>query len=134
MVPEELRPCTYSEEIYKISFIILFFMILNTGSRTDIPAFFHKWFLNRVREGFVYSRNPYNGDIYKYNFSPKNVDCMCFCSKNPRPLVKHLDELSEYKQYWFLTINPYGRDVELNVPNYKNKQVRGQPVPVEVIE
>ncbi|MEE1134809.1 MAG: DUF1848 family protein, partial [Methanobrevibacter sp.] len=43
-------------------------MIINTGSRTDIPAFFHKWFLNRVREVFVYSRNPYNGDIYKYNF------------------------------------------------------------------
>ena len=95
-------------------------MILNTGSRTDIPAFFHKWFLNRVSEGFVYSRNPYNNQIYKYVFSPKNVDCMCFCSKNPKPLVKHLDELSEYKQYWFLTINPYGRDVEVNVPNYKS--------------
>ena len=94
-------------------------MILNTGSRTDIPAFFHKWFLNRVSEGFVYSRNPYNDQIYKYTFSPKNVDCMCFCSKNPKPLVKNLDKLSDYRQFWFVTINPYGKDIEVNVPDYR---------------
>ena len=94
-------------------------MIINTGSRTDIPAFFHKWFLKRVDEGFVYSKNPYNNQIYRYNIDPKTIDCMCFCSKNPQPLVKNLDKLSDFNQYWFLTINPYGRDVEVNVPNYK---------------
>ena len=94
-------------------------MILNTGTRTDIPAFFSKWFLNRIEEGFVLSKNPYNHQIYKYNFNPKNVDCICFCSKNPKPLVKNLDKLSDYRQFWFTTINPYGKDVEVNVVNYK---------------
>ncbi|WP_461878986.1 DUF1848 family protein [Fusicatenibacter sp.] len=28
-------------------------MILNTGCRTDIPAFFSEWFYNRVREGDI---------------------------------------------------------------------------------
>ena len=94
-------------------------MIINTGTRTDIPAFFHKWFLNRIEEGFVLSKNPYNNQIYKYIFNPKTVDCICFCSKNPKPLVKNLDKLSDYKQFWFTTITPYGKDIELNVPDYK---------------
>ena len=94
-------------------------MILNTGTRTDIPAFFHKWFLNRVEEGFVFSKNPYNNQIYKYNFNPKTVDCICFCSKNPKPLLRNLDNLSEYKQFWFVTITPYGNDIEVNVPDYR---------------
>ena len=94
-------------------------MIINTGSRTDIPAFFHKWFLNRVSEGFVYSRNPYYNEIYKYEINPEVTDCICFCSKNPKPLVKHLDEISQYNQFWFVTLNPYGKDIEVNVPDYK---------------
>ena len=34
-------------------------MIINTGMRTDIPAFYSKWLINRIKEGFVYVRNPY---------------------------------------------------------------------------
>ena len=94
-------------------------MILNTGTRTNIPAFFHKWFLKRIDEGFVLSKNPYNNQIYKYNFDPKTVDCICFCSKNPKPLVRNLDNLSDYRQFWFVTITSYGKDIEVNVPNYK---------------
>ena len=35
-------------------------MILNTGQRTDIPAFYTPWFMNRIREGFVMVRNPFD--------------------------------------------------------------------------
>ena len=35
-------------------------MILNTGNRTDIPAFFSEWFMQRIKAGYVYTRNPYN--------------------------------------------------------------------------
>ena len=94
-------------------------MILNTGTRTDIPAFFHRWFLNRIEEGFVCSKNPYNNEIYRYDISPEVVDCICFCSKNPKPLVKHLDRIADYNQFWFITLNPYEKDVEVNVPDYK---------------
>lgn len=34
-------------------------MIINTGNRTDIPAYFSDWFYNRIKEGYVYARNPY---------------------------------------------------------------------------
>jgi len=94
-------------------------MIINTGSRTDIPAFFSKWLLNRVNEGFVCTKNPYNNDIYKYPLDSKIIDCLCFCTKNPKPLIKNLDKLNDFNQFWFVTITPYGRDIEVNVPNFK---------------
>ena len=92
-------------------------MIINTGMRTDIPAFYSEWFMNRIRAGFVLVRNPYRPDwITRYELDPRVVDCIAFCTKNPRPMLKHLDELKAFHQYWFVTITPYGRDIEPNVP------------------
>ena len=92
-------------------------MIINTGCRTDIPAFYAKWLMNRIREGYVLVRNPYNpNQVTKYNLSPEVVDCLAFCTKNPEPMLTYLDELDKYKQYWFVTITPYGKDIEPNVP------------------
>ncbi|MFR4352044.1 MAG: DUF1848 family protein [Roseburia sp.] len=34
-------------------------MIISTGSRTDVPAYFSAWFCARIRAGFVCARNPY---------------------------------------------------------------------------
>lgn len=82
-------------------------MIINTGMRTDIPAFYSKWLLNRIKEGFVYVRNPYyKHQVTKYSLSPNVVDCLAFCTKNPHPLIFHLSELDKYKQFWFITITP----------------------------
>ncbi len=95
-------------------------MIINTGCRTDIPAFYAKWLMNRIREGYVLVRNPYNpNQVTKYNLSPEVVDCLAFCTKNPEPILTYLDELDMYKQYWFVTITPYGKDIESNVPDKK---------------
>ncbi len=93
-------------------------MIINTGCRTDIPAFYSKWLMNRIREGYVLVRNPYNPlNVTKYSLLPEVVDCLAFCTKNPEPMLEYLDELDKYKQYWFVTITPYGKDIEPNVPD-----------------
>jgi len=95
-------------------------MIINTGCRTDIPAFYSKWLMNRIREGYVLVRNPYyNSQVTKYSLSPNVVDCLAFCTKNPEPMLQYLDELDKYKQYWFVTITPYGKDIEPMVPDKK---------------
>ena len=92
-------------------------MIVNTGMRTDIPAFYSEWFMNRIRAGYVLVRNPYCPErITRYELDPGVVDCLAFCTKNPAPMLKHLDELKLYHQYWFVTITPYGKEVEQNVP------------------
>lgn len=93
-------------------------MIINTGCRTDIPAFYSKWFMNRIKEGYVYVRNPYYPkQVTKYILDPSVVDCIDFCTKNPEPMLKYLDEISHFKQFWFVTITPYGKDIEPNVPD-----------------
>ena len=93
-------------------------MIINTGCRTDIPAFYPKWLINRIKEGYVMVRNPYNpSQVTKYSLNPDVVDCLAFCTKNPEPILKYLNELDIYKQFWFVTITPYGKDIEANVPN-----------------
>lgn len=93
-------------------------MIIQTGMRTDIPAFYSKWFLNRLNEGYVLVRNPYNpSQVTRYSLSPEVVDLIAFCTKNPGPMLSHMDALSPYGQYWFVTITPYGKDIEPNVPD-----------------
>ena len=93
-------------------------MILQTGMRTDIPAFYTRWFLNRIKEGYVLVRNPYNPSaVTKYRIDPAVVDLIAFCTKKPAPMLEHLDVLKSYGQYWFVTITPYGKEIEPNVPD-----------------
>ena len=93
-------------------------MIINTGQRTDIPAFYSEWFANRLKEGIVCVRNPYNPrQVSRYRLDPSVVDIIGFCTKNPAPMFRYMDLLEGYGQYWFVTITPYGRDIEPNVPD-----------------
>ena len=67
-------------------------MIIQTGMRTDIPAFYHEWLINRIKEGFVMVRNPYDPtQVTRYSISPEVVDLMAFCTKNPAPMLPHMD-------------------------------------------
>ena len=91
-------------------------MIINTGQRTDIPAFYAPWLANRLKEGFVCVRNPYNpNQVSRYRLDPSVVDVIGFCTKNPAPMFPYMELLRDYGQYWFVTITPYGRDIEPNV-------------------
>lgn len=92
-------------------------MILFASGRTDIPAFYSKWFANRVRAGFVDVRNPYYPQkVTRYRLDPKVVDCIVFCTKNPSPIIPYLDDFKRFGIYFFVTITPYEKDVEPNVP------------------
>ena len=96
-------------------------MILNTGSRTDIPAYYSKWFYNRIREGYVLVRNPYYPtQVTRYLLNPEVIDLIAFCSKNPQPMLNDVvlfkTFLSTFDTFWFVTITPYGTDIEPFVP------------------
>lgn len=95
-------------------------MILSVSRRTDIPAFYTEWFMNRVREKFVYVRNPFNSkQISNIIITPENVDCIVFWSKNPAPIIAYLEELDNlnYKYYFQFTITPYVDDLEFKIKN-----------------
>lgn len=92
-------------------------MILSVSRRTDIPAFYSEWFFNRVKEGFVYVRNPMNRHlISKIKLTPELIDCIVFWSKNPSPMLNKLHLLNDYMYYFQFTINPYNTGLEVNVP------------------
>lgn len=95
-------------------------MIIQTGSRTDIPGFYAEWFHNRIKAGFVMARNPFNPKlITRYSLSPDVVDAFAFCTKNPAPMFRYMDDLKPYGQYWYVSITPYGKEIEPNVPDKK---------------
>lgn len=92
-------------------------MIISASRRTDIPAFFSEWFFYRLREGFVYVRNPMNiHQVSRIKLSPEVIDCIVFWSKNPRPMLARLDELKDYMYYFQYTINAYDKGLEAAVP------------------
>jgi len=93
-------------------------MIINTGQRTDIPAFYSEWFANRLRAGFVLVRNPYDPQrVTRYRLTPDVVDLIGFCTKNPAPFLPYMELLQPFGQYWHVTITPYGREIEPCVPD-----------------
>lgn len=89
-------------------------MILSASRRTDIPAFYSVWLMNRFREGYVYVRNPMNyHQISNISLNPQVIDCIVFWTKNAAPLLPHIDEIGEkYKFYFQYTLNAYDKQIE----------------------
>ena len=97
-------------------------MILSVSRRTDIPAFYSEWFMERLRQKYVLVRNPFNiHSISRIPLSPENVDAIVFWTKNSKPIHKYLDEIDElgYKYYFQYTITPYKNDLEEKVQDKK---------------
>lgn len=88
-------------------------MILNVSGRTDIVAFYSKWFMNRYREGFVDVRNPFNPKLVSRIYF-ENVDAILFCTKNPIPILNYLKEIDK-PIIFHVTLTPYKTDIEPNV-------------------
>ncbi len=88
-------------------------MILNVSGRCDIVAFYTKWFMNAWNRGYVDVRNPFNKRLVsRIYFS--DVDLIVFCTKNPRPIIKYLDQIDKPKLF-HITLTPYKEDIEVNV-------------------
>lgn len=89
-------------------------MILSVSRRTDIPAFYSEWFMNRLKDGSVMVRNPMNyHQVSKVDISPSVIDCIVFWTKNAAPLLPYLDSISSaYPFYFQYTLNAYRGDIE----------------------
>lgn len=93
-------------------------MIISASRRTDIPAFYSDWFFNRLKDGYVMVRNPMNyHQVSKISLSTDVVDCIVFWTKNPAKMLSKLPLLKDYKYYFQFTLNAYGQELEVNVPN-----------------
>jgi hypothetical protein len=98
-------------------------MIISASRRTDIPAFYSNWFMNRVRDGFVLVRNPlFKKIVTKVILDPEKVDAIVFWTKNPQLMLEKLPELDNrgFFYYFLFTVTPYGNKLEPNIPENKH--------------
>lgn len=116
-------------------------MIISASRRTDIPAFYSDWFMGRIREGFFHRVNPFNNNqVSAFSLKPEHLDAICFWTKNPKPLMQHLDELDRqgYNYYFQFTLNPYSKTFEPHVPALEEriatfKELAGRIGPERVV-
>jgi hypothetical protein len=95
-------------------------MIISASYKTDIPAFYGKWFMNRLRAGYCKMVNPWNRkQIIRVPLERQTVDGIVFWTKNVGPFVDCLKEVRQ-EGYPFIvqyTINNYPKDLEFSVAN-----------------
>lgn len=99
-------------------------MILSVSRRTDVPNYYFDWFVNRIKDGYLYVRNPMNvHQISKIDISPEVVDCIVFWTKNPANMLDKLEYLRDYPYYFQFTLTGYGKDIEPNLPNKRKELI-----------
>lgn len=95
-------------------------MIYNLSGRTDLIAFYYPWLINRLQAGFVDVRHPFDQHrVLRYSLKPEDVDAFVICTKNPLPLLRQPEPFQPYAVLLQVTITPYGKDLEPNVPRKK---------------
>ena len=92
-------------------------VILNISGRTDIVAFYSGWLMNRLDEGFIDVRNPFNPKMVS-RIMMDDVDLLFFCTKNPMPILDKLKDVKK-KVYFHVTLTSYKKDIEPNIPQKK---------------
>ena len=95
-------------------------MIISASRRTDIPAFYARWFINRIRAGYCTVPNPFNRQqIARVSLLPEDVDLIVFWTRNPKPLFPYLDELDQggYLYYFQFTLLGYPQEIEPHNPS-----------------
>lgn len=93
-------------------------VIISASRSTDIPAFYAKWFFNRLAKGYCVWYNPFNAQQKMY-ISFKNCKVVVFWTKNPAPIIPYLPELDKrgIHYYFQVTLNDYEKEgFEPNVP------------------
>ena len=89
-----------------------------------MPNYYSDWFINRLKEGFLYVRNPMNThQISRINLSPEVIDCIVFWTKNPANMLGKLEYLQDYAYYFQFTLTGYGRDIEPNLPDKRKELI-----------
>ncbi|OQY00387.1 MAG: hypothetical protein B6I20_08780 [Bacteroidetes bacterium 4572_117] len=93
-------------------------IIVSASRSTDIPAFYSEWFFDRLKKGCLKWKNPFNGVPLYVSFA--NIRLIVFWSKNPNPIIKHLNYLDEknINYYFQFSLNDYYNEkLEAKVPN-----------------
>lgn len=93
--------------------------VVSVSRRTDIPAFYTEWFMNRLRAGYAFVPNPFNPhQVSTVPLTADKVACFVFVTKDPRPIFLRLEELERggYRYYFHVTLTGLPAWLEPGVP------------------
>ena len=113
-------------------------MIISASRRTDIPAFYAQWLINRIRAGYCTVPNPVNPrQVSRVSLLPEDLDVIVFWTRNPRPLFPYLNELEQrgcryYFQYTLLgypvQIDPHSPPRAAAISTFRELAARGKTI------
>lgn len=87
--------------------------IISASRRTDVPAFYTDWFIKRLHEGFLYTKNPYSGKVYFVSLKPEDIHSIVFWSKDFSPLIRRIEETERLTRNLFFHFTITGVPGEL---------------------
>ena len=93
--------------------------IISASRRTDIPAFYTPWLMNRIRAGYCYYPNPvYPAKLYRVSLLKEDVSGFVFWTRHPAPLMPYLPELDKagFPYYFQYTVNGYPQTIDGTSP------------------
>ena len=97
-------------------------VIISASRSTDIPAFYSDWLVERVKQGYLKWKNPFNGVPSYVSFA--NARLIVFWTKNPKLMIRHLPFFDEsIRNYYFhYTLNDYDSEkLEKGVPDVNER-------------
>ena len=96
-------------------------MIISASRRTDIPAFYAGWLINRLNAGYCLVKNPFNPkQIRRVSLLPKDVDGIVLWTKNAAPLLSDIFVLDAFPYYFQYSVTAYGSDIERGLADKKS--------------
>ncbi len=94
--------------------------IISVSRRTDVPAHYADWFINRLKQGYVFVKHPYTKEIFHVSLKQEDISGIVFWSKNFSPLLPKIDEIETITDnlFFHFTITGMSKDIEMNAPPY----------------
>src|SRR5262245_22480943 len=92
--------------------------LISASRRTDIPAFYSAWLMERIRRGAASWLNPYSGAVASVSLAPSETAAIVFWTRNFAPMMKHLPELESrgHRTLVHFTLTALPRRYETHVP------------------
>ncbi|MGD8270946.1 MAG: DUF1848 domain-containing protein [Desulfobacterales bacterium] len=95
-------------------------IVISASRRTDIPAFYMPWFMERIESGFFEIVNPFNRNVKKVSATPDDVHTIVFWSKDFSQFLKYSYgqklQGAGYRLFFNFTVNTPNELLEPQVP------------------
>ncbi len=99
-------------------------IVVSCSRRTDIPACYSQWLINRIRDGYCLVPNPFNSlQVSKVPLNKNDTSVIVFWTKNAAPLSPYLDEINDkgLNYYFQFTLNNYPKEIEPGIPSLEER-------------